>query len=49
MRLFTNYVKKVKAYINKHVHTLAFTEAKIARHHTMVFEITELDYFFDNF
>ena len=28
-------------YINKHVHTMGFIQAKIAWHHTMFFEITE--------
>ena len=41
VRVFVNYVKKLKAYINKHVRTLGFIEAKIARYHTMLFEITE--------
>ena len=41
VRGFVNYVKKLKAYINKHVRTLGCIEAKIARHHTMFFEITE--------
>ena len=52
--VFVNYIKKLMAYygiwyINKHVHTMGFIEAKIAWHHTMFFEITEWDYFFDNF
>ena len=52
--VFVNYIKKLMAYygiwyINKHVRTLGFTEAKIAWHHTMFFEITKWDYFFDNF
>ena len=29
VRVFVNYVKKLKAYINKHVRTLGFIEAKI--------------------
>ena len=41
VHVFANYVEKLKAYINKHVRTLGFIEAKIARHHTMFFEITE--------
>ena len=47
--MFVDYVKKLKAYINKHVRTLGFIEAKIAQHRTMFFKITVQDYFFDNF
>ena len=49
VHVFANNVRKLKAYINKHVRTVGFIEAKIAQHHTMFFKITVQDYFFDNF
>ena len=41
VRVFVNYVNKLKAFINKQVCTLGFIEAKIARHHIMFFEFTK--------